>query len=155
MAFCNKLSRKVRLTPYYLIRAESVFRSVVGRISAADRGGVGVCLPGGAETRYCFGNDERRLGDYAEYLANSQGQTWSVGRKHPNAFGLYDMHGNVWEWCWDIYDFSYYRQSPDVDPLGTDRDACGYRVIRGGSCNDKATRCPGRDPVQIPARYAI
>ena len=55
------------------------------------------------------------------------------GQKRPNAFGLYDMHGNVWEWCWDVYDSSYYQRlpSPVEDPFGP--SGASDRVIRGGS----------------------
>ncbi len=48
------------------------------------------------------------------------------------------MHGNIWEWCWDAYDPLYYRQSPDVDPLGKEWET-QRRVVRGGSWNDLAT----------------
>jgi formylglycine-generating enzyme required for sulfatase activity len=61
-----------------------------------------------------------------------------VGEKRPNPFGLFDMHGNVAEWCWDWYDGHFYPKSPADDPRGPDRDMYGQRVLRGFS--DSADR---------------
>ena len=72
-------------------------------------------LCAGSNTRYYFGNDEARLGDYAWFCENSDA-THPVGQKTPNAWGLYDMHGNVLEWCQDWEDAGYYARSPANDP---------------------------------------
>ncbi|MGO9107662.1 MAG: formylglycine-generating enzyme family protein [Thermoguttaceae bacterium] len=93
----------------------------------------------GSNTRYCFGSDESELGEYAWYAANSDGKTHPVGQKKPNAWGLYDMHGNVREWCQDWYDSGYYAGSLRDDPKGP---ATGlYRVDRGGSWRSPAWEC--------------
>jgi sulfatase modifying factor 1 len=89
----------------------------------------------GTETRWSFGNDETSLGDYAWNQRNTSGadewHTHQVGLKKPNAFGLYDMHGNVFEWCHDYFEEDYYKQSPANDPQGPARGSS--RVLRGGS----------------------
>ena len=64
-----------------------------------------------------------------------------MGRLQPNAWGLYDMHGNVWEWCSDCYDKAYYKQSPVEDPPGCSE--ASHRVFRGGSWGDDP-RAAGR-----------
>jgi len=85
----------------------------------------------GTTTQYSFGNDEDSLGDYAWFFLTSGGWTQPVGEQEPNAWGLYDMHGNTWEWCADWWGAGYYKQSPPTDPTGP---ALGKsRVLRGGS----------------------
>lgn len=84
----------------------------------------------GSKAEYCFGDDPGELGEYAWYEENSDRRTHPVGRKKPNAWRLYDMHGNVWEWVKDFYDD--YPESSVTDPVGRSR---GFgHVFRGGSC---------------------
>ncbi len=80
------------------------------------------------ETEYYFGDDENQLGLYAWYYDNSDRKTHPVGQKLPNTWGLYDMHGNVWEWVQDWYD--YYKNGYSTDPEGPDSGS--GRVLRGG-----------------------
>jgi formylglycine-generating enzyme required for sulfatase activity len=96
----------------------------------------------GSTNKWCFGDDEVKLGEYAWYDKNSADETHPVGQKKPNAWGLYDMHGNVYEWCQDWY--GEYPAGPVTDPRGpSSREG---RVLRGGSWYYLArlTRSAGR-----------
>ncbi len=86
----------------------------------------------GTSTKYYWGNDMD--GRYAWYSDNSDCRTHNVGDKLPNAWGLYDMAGNVWEWCNDWHDEDYYSRSPESDPQGP--SSGDGRVLRGGSWNN-------------------
>ena len=117
-----------------------------------------VCLPteaeweyacrAGTESAFSFGDDPSALGDYAWWGGNSDGTTHPVGQKKPNAWGLYDMHGNVWEWCADWY--GEYPAGPATDPFGP-ATGSGLRVLRGG-----AYGCGGDTyPFRCACRYYL
>ena len=81
----------------------------------------------GSTGDFCYGDGDANLGEYAWYVDNSGGRTYPVGEKRPNAWGLNDMHGNVWEWCNDA--FGSYSSEAVSDPMGA---SSGAHVLRGG-----------------------
>ena len=122
--FCNTLSRRVGLTPAYRLRADI-------EVAEWDASADGYRLPAEAEWEHAchagtVGPRYGQLDEIAWYRGNSDGRIHTVGGKQPNAWGLYDMLGNVWDWCWDTYDAEVY---------GT------YRVLRGGGWSDEHWSC--------------
>lgn len=93
----------------------------------------------GSRGKYCFGDDDILFGEYAWYAENSEGVTHNVGTKKPNAWGLYDMHGNVWEWCSDHYAETYADTPRDGSSCKQASEK--GRVLRGGSYNADANKC--------------
>jgi formylglycine-generating enzyme required for sulfatase activity len=101
----------------------------------------------GTTTAYSFGNDPAAINDYAVYESNSNGQYAQVGKKKPNPWGLYDMHGNVMEWTLDQYDAKTYAAAPALSVMPWVPSKTPYpHVARGGSWSDppEKLRCGAR-----------
>jgi formylglycine-generating enzyme required for sulfatase activity len=99
----------------------------------------------GTSTAYSFGNDPKKLVDYAWFDDDSDDDTHEVGKKRPNPWGLYDMYGNVAEWCLDHYRADYYKTFPldraTLSPVLLPTEKRYSYVVRGGSWTDSAAKC--------------
>jgi sulfatase modifying factor 1 len=133
--YCNARSRAEGLQPCYNVETSECNFQADGYRLPTEAEWEYACRAGSDED-YSFGGDLRKLGEYAWFAENSSQKTHPVGQKKPNAWGLFDMHGNVAEWCNDVYDQGYYKRSPEANPHGP-ADGKEY-VLRGGSWKSPA-----------------
>ena len=107
----------------------------------------------GTTTRYSFGDDESKLGDYAWYDKNSDGKTHPVGKKKPNLWGLYDIYGNVLELCQDKWHDNYEGAPSDGSAwrdIRVRRESASSHVMRGGSYNNHSGSCRSSNRGKVP-----
>ncbi len=133
--YCNARSRQEGLQPCYNEETGTCDFEASGYRLPTEAEWEYACRAG-TDSDYAFGNEARQLGDFAWFAGNSARKTHPAGHKKPNAWGLFDMHGNVAEWCQDVYDPGYYKASPENAPRGP--ESGNENVLRGGSWKSPA-----------------
>ena len=136
--FCNARSLQEGLTPCYNTNTWECDFSATGYRLPTEAEWEYACRAG-STTEYYYGADPEKLRSFAWFEDNSDSHPHPVGQRKPNAWGLYDMAGNVWEWCNDYYGAKYYRQSPADNPRGPQEGE--KRVLRGGGWSASAANC--------------
>jgi formylglycine-generating enzyme required for sulfatase activity len=136
--FCNARSSQEGLTPCYNTNTwECDFSATGYRLPTEAEWEY--ASRAGSRTGYYFGDNGEELKSFAWFEGNSQASPHPVGQRKPNVWGLYDMAGNVWEWCNDFYGAKYYRESPGENPRGPNLGE--KRVLRGGAWSSSADNC--------------
>lgn len=136
--FCNKRSESEGLQPCYDLQTWKCNFAASGYRLPTEAEWEYACRAG-TTTPYFFGDNPSKLGEFAWFDQNSGGHPRPVGQKKPNAWGLYDMCGNLWQWCNDFYQVDYYQAAPKTDPRGPDDGK--NKVVRGGAWRFSAAEC--------------
>ena len=136
--FCNARSLQEGLKPCYDTNTWACDFSASGYRLPTEAEWEYACRAG-SSTRFYFGDDADVLKSFAWFEGNSQSKPHPAGQRKPNAWGLYDLAGNVWEWCNDFYGAKYYRESPVDNPRGPQQGE--KRVLRGGAWSSTAGNC--------------
>lgn len=136
--FCNARSALEGLTPCYDTNTWECNFDASGHRLPTEAEWEYACRAG-TTTRYFFGDNSEDLKSHAWFEGNSQSKPHPVSHWPPNAFGLYDMTGNLWEWCNDFYSAKYYKNSPAENPRGPKEGE--KRVLRGGAWSSQAENC--------------
>ena len=136
--YCNARSQAEGLQPCYDLNTWKCDFSANGYRLPTEAEWEYACRAG-MKTTYFFGNDSSKLKDYAWFDENAGQKPQPVGQKAPNPWGLYDICGNVWEWCNDFYQVDYYQESPKDNPRGP--EAGETKVVRGGAWKFSAESC--------------
>jgi formylglycine-generating enzyme len=136
--YCNKRSELEGLKPCYNLETWQCDFEANGYRLPTEAEWEYACRAGTASD-YFFGGSPDKLKEFAWFDKNSGGRPRPVGQKKPNPWGLYDMVGNVWQWCNDFYKVDYYKESPKQDPRGP---VSGQnKVVRGGAWRFAADNC--------------
>jgi formylglycine-generating enzyme required for sulfatase activity len=136
--FCNQRSELEGLQPCYDLKSWKCDFNATGYRLPTEAEFEYACRAG-TTTPYLCGDSPAKLGDFAWFDKNSGGHPRPVGQKQPNAWGLFDMCGNLWEWCNDFYQVDYYGSAPRQDPRGPDTGKT--KVVRGGCWRVSAENC--------------
>ena len=136
--FCNKRSEMDGLQPCYDLNTWQCNFEANGYRLPTEAEWEYACRAG-TTSIYSFGDDPAKLGEYAWYDKNSSLRPHPVGQKKPNPWGLYDMHGNIWQWCNDFYKVEYYNESPKENPRGPKEGET--KVLRGGCWKTSSETC--------------
>jgi len=136
--FCNKRSESDGLQPCYDLKTWKCNFEANGYRLPTEAEWEYACRAG-TTTAYFFGETPAKLGDYSWFSKNAGGHPRPAGQKQPNPWGLYDICGNVWEWCNDFYKVDYYQESPRADPRGPNEGKT--KVVRGGAWRFSAENC--------------